>query len=237
MSKKRVGIVLVTLVALCSLALNGVLIMRGGYIDKVLFKLGIKESITETNWTLVSWERSLKQLDYDADIVFFGDSITSNGDFQNHFAYQRIVNLGVSGDSLTGMRNRVEMLASVKPEKVFIMGGINSLSDKNSEKIFQQYEALIDEIQAMLPEAQLYIESILPISKEKEKNCADNTVIASFNEKLQELATEKDLTYIDLYSLYVLDGYMNPKLTKDGFHLQPDAYEYWFDAIETYVNE
>lgn len=129
------------------------------------------------------------------------------------------------------------MLASVKPEKVFIMGGINSLSDKNIDTVFQQYEALIDEVQAKLPEARLYIESILPISKEKEKDCADNTVISVFNERLQTLAEERNLSYIDLHSLYILDGCMNPEFTKDGVHLYLDAYEYWFDAIEDYVNE
>ena len=81
------------------------------------------------------------------------------------------------------------------------------------------------------------IESILPISWEKEKECADNSVITAFNQRLENLALEKNITYIDLYSLYVLNGEINPELTKDGVHLQPSAYEYWFCEIEKYINE
>ena len=88
-----------------------------------------------------------------------------------------------------------------------------------------------------VPDAQIYIESILPISLEKEKECADNSVITAFNQRLESLALEKNLTYIDLYSLYVLNGEINPELTKDGVHLQPSAYEYWFSEIQKYVDE
>lgn len=209
----------------------------GGYYDRVLVKLGIKEHTIETDWTQVGWERSLEQLHYDTDIVFFGDSITSGGDFQEHFPEQKIVNLGIPGDSLLNMKNRAEMLSSVTPEKIFVMGGINSLSDRNSDSVFKDYVDMLNAIQKAVPDAQVYIESILPISKEKEKTCADNSVIDAFNKRLESLALEMNMTYIDLYSLYALDGCLNPEMTKDGVHLQPDAYEYWFYEIEKYINE
>lgn len=209
----------------------------GGYYKKVLVKLGIMEQTVETNWTLVGWERSLKQLNCDADIVFFGDSITSGGNFQEHFPKRKIVNLGIPGDSLMSMKNRADMISSVTPEKVFVMGGINSLSDRNSDSVFQDYADMLNAIRKSVPDAQIYIESILPISKEKEKTCADNSVIGEFNKRLESLALKMDITYIDLYSLYALEGSMNPELTKDGVHLQPSAYEYWFNEIEKYINE
>lgn len=186
---------------------------------------------------MVGWERSLEQLNCDADIVFYGDSLTSGGNFQNYFPDWKIVNLGIPGDSLQGMKNRAEMLSSVTPEKIFIMGGINSLTDKNSDSAFQDYKNMLNAVLDAVPDAQIYIESILPISLEKEKECADNSVITAFNQRLESLALEKNLTYIDLYSLYVLNGEINPELTKDGVHLQPSAYEYWFSEIQKYVDE
>lgn len=96
---------------------------------------------------------------------------------------------------------------------------------------------MLDAVQESVPDAQLYIESILPISVEKEKVCADNSKIIEFNKRLEGLADEKNIVYVDLYQLYELNGYMNPKLTKDGIHLLDDAYEYWFRTIENYINE
>lgn len=174
------------------------------------YNLDIMEQIIgTTNWTLASWERSLEQLDYDADIAFFGDSITLGGDFQSYFSNKKIINLGKSGDSLIGMEKRVKMLNFIKPEKVFIMGGINSLTDTNSDTAFQYYADMLDAIQVEVPDAQLYIESILPISEEKEKICADNSVIFEFNNRLKALADEKNMVYVDLHSLYVLNGFIS----------------------------
>ena len=68
------------------------------FLHRMLAKLGLSEYQT-TNWTLVSWERSLEQLDYDADIVFIGDNLTSGEDFQARFPDKQILNLGLSGDS------------------------------------------------------------------------------------------------------------------------------------------
>lgn len=69
-------------------------------------------------------------MDYDADIVFFGDSITRGDQWRDAFPEETVVNLGRSGASVIGMTNRVDMIASVKPEKVFLIGEINSLTDK-----------------------------------------------------------------------------------------------------------
>lgn len=129
------------------------------------------------------------------------------------------------------------MIASVKPEKVFIIGGINSLTDNNSVEILKQYQEMLVKIKEAVPEAELYIQSVLPISINKEKECADNAIIVDFNGKLKKLAAEYDVIFINLYDLYVLNGAMDPDLTKDGIHLKPEAYDRWYDAIRGYIYE
>ena len=100
---------------------------RENYSERILIRCGLKEEKAQEpgiNYTLISWESSLAQLDYDADIVFLGDSITQMGNFQSYFIDKRIINLGISGDSLCGMTSRVNMISNVKAEKVFLMAGI-----------------------------------------------------------------------------------------------------------------
>lgn len=232
--KKWIGALIV--VSVCSLTLNGIVIIRERYMDKLLVKSGLKEGIEESDWTLQGWENSLDQLRYDADIAFFGDSITYGGDLQKYFPDSKIINLGIPGDTLFKMAGRAEMLGSVSPEKIFIMGGINSLTDKNSDACFARYRSMIADIRDMLPDSQLYIESILPVSEKMEKVCASNASIRAFNERLRQLAEEEQITYVNLYPLYESNGYMDPQYSGDGVHLYADAYDSWAEAIRQYVD-
>lgn len=96
---------------------------------------------------------------------------------------------------------------------------------------------MIEKVQTTVPNSDLYIQSVLPISTEVEKECADNDVILAFNEELEMLASEYSITYIDIHQLYTYDGSMNPELTKDGIHLNPEAYDQWYEAIRSYVEQ
>lgn len=209
----------------------------GGYVEKILIKIGVKQCEAPINWTLESWKISLEALEIDSDIAFFGDSITSEGRWQEYFPEYSVVNLGLSGDNILGMDSRVDMISSVKPEKIFILGGINSLINVNSENVINQYQKLIDDIRSSMPKARLYIQSVLPVSKELEESHVDNIVISAFNEKLKELAEVNNAEWVDIYSLYERNGCMNPELTKDGIHLKSKAYAMWAKRISKYIKE
>ena len=227
--------IIATIVALIFLAAFVLVFVRAGYLNKVLVKLGLKESTASTNWTAFSWDSCLKKLNYKADIAFFGDSITRGGDFHEYFKDYKIINLGCTGDNLQAILNRVSMVESVAPKKVFLMGGINALTDFNIEKCTEKFDELIVTLKKAVPDAELYIESVLPISKQKETSICRNSSIIEFNKKLKELAEKHKIIYIDLHSLYYLNGEIDPKLTKEGVHLQPEAYSLWKDAIEKYI--
>ena len=133
------------------------------------------------------------------------------------------------------MKDRVSMIRAVSPEQVFVMGGINRLEDGNTEQCLEQYSALLNSIAETVPDADIYLQSVLPVSAGKERAVCHNTTIIRFNEGIKKLADERGLTYIDLYSLYELNGEMDPSLTVDGVHLQPEAYKRWADAIRIYI--
>lgn len=180
----------------------------------------------------------LKKMDHDADVVFLGDSITFGSDFAACFSEVDIVNLGYGGDTLPGMIYRISMVQAVSPEKVFLLGGINGLTDTNIDQTEEQYKKLVAGIRTALPDAEIYIKSVLPVAKEREvrlTNVCHNETIVAFNARLQQLAQLQGITYIDLYTLYEKDGQLDPELTKDGVHLKPEAYIHWENAIRQYV--
>lgn len=224
---------------LCLVLLLGIclLLYRGNYLTKALVKLGIKEATSVPNWSTFSWINCLEKLDYDADMVFFGDSITRGSDFRAYFPDKRIVNLGCSGDTLSGMLSRLPMVKALSPKQIFILGGINGLTDRNIDKCILTYSRLLNQLRTDLPHAQIYVQSILPLSPQKEKSICKNETICTFNQKLHDLANELHLSFIDTHSLYVKDGCMDPSLTVDGIHLRPEAYGRWAELLRTHIDE
>ena len=184
---------------------------------------------------MICWNNTLEKLDLSCDIVFFGDSLTRGSSFHEYFPDKKIVNLGFSGDTISGMINRVNMIKTVSPKTIFFMGGINSLSDYNSDRFFESYIALIDLIIKEVPNSTLYIQSILPISKKKEFSVCRNKTICKINKRIKNLSDEKNIKFIDLHSKFILNGELNPAYTTDGLHLSQEAYDLWAKTITDFI--
>lgn len=136
---------------------------------------------------------------------------------------------------MKGMMLRMAMLQAVKPEKVFMMAGINGLKTIGINLFAEEYKVLVDSVQTALPHSRLYLQSILPVNDKVYQKYGDNDKIQSANEIIRQIAVKKGCIYIDLFSLYYRDGMLSQELTIDGVHLHPDAYERWTDAIRQYV--
>lgn len=184
-----------------------------------------------------TWTNSLRKMHYDSDIVFFGNSITAGSDFQSSFQDKKIVNLGYPGDIIPEMINRIEMVKAVSPEKIFIMAGTNDLVHVSIEKYIERYDSLITGLQRSLPDAKIYIQSVLPANHELASDYVPNTKVQEGNGAIKKLAESKGCTFINLYDLYELDGKMKKELSRDGIHLNPQAYDIWAEAIREYVYE
>ena len=224
------------LICILSLATISILYAKNITPQQLLSSIGIIPEQKVTNYTLLSWENSLKQLQYDADIVFIGDSLTNGENFQEYYKNQKILNLGLSGDSLQGIHKRSAIISHFAPKKIFIQGGINNLAGDNIDNLIKLYDAMINEIVANNPSAKIYIQGILPISNAKQTKGRTNENICKLNKQLCSIADKYKLTYIDLFPLYELSGEMNPEYTTDGIHLK-DEYKYlWLEALYQYIN-
>lgn len=228
-----------TILFLCSTILFailfGVLWHREGYTSKVLQVMGIEEYIRDDWRTISGWNSSLEQAKVDADVCFFGDSITNRGDFSRIDKSQTIVTLAIPGESISGMTTRVEMLKTIQPEKIFIMAGINGLSD-GSKKNADEYSKLITSIRNVVPNANIFIQSILPVNESKQP-ALDNSLIEETNREIKSLCDEYNITYIDLFSLYydAVEG-LSSDVSEDGLHLnQTGGYDLWYQAISKYI--
>ena len=169
------------------------------------------------------------------DAVFFGDSITCDGNFDELFPEYRIINLGVYGDTVEDLLRRVPQVKAEQPKEIFLLGGINSLTAYNAEDCLNQYAELLDALRAACPEAKLIVQSVLPVGAEVDWDGGINKAVRRFNEGLKALAGERDCPFVDLYALYEKDGVLDPALTRDGVHLNYNAYGPWAEAIRPMI--
>ena len=171
------------------------------------------------------------------DAVFFGDSITCDGNFDELFPSLRIVNLGVYGDTILDLRRRVEQVKAAGPARIFLLAGINSLRPDNVEDCLDQYRALLGDLTAACPQAKLVIQSVLPVAADIDPEGRENRAVLAFNAGLEALAAEKNLVYVNLHSRYAKDGALDPSLTRDGLHLNFNAYGPWAEAVSSYLGQ
>ena len=171
-----------------------------------------------------------------SEIVFVGNSITFGCNWAELFSNPRIKNRGIAGDNTEGVLARLSEITESKPEKIFINIGTNDLALKMPiSEIYNNYEKIIGKILETSQTTKIYIQNVLPINNYPGRS---NDLILVLNKKLEELASNKSLKYINLHDNF-LDGNGNLKqeLSTDGLHLNEQGYLLWKELIEKDVNE
>ncbi len=175
-----------------------------------------------------------------SDIIFLGDSITDECEWAELLENPHIKNRGISGDTTIGVLNRLDNILESKPQKIFLMVGINNFIyyKQPVEELVADYKKMIAEVQNKSPTTKLFIQSVLPVNKTKYKSGVDNNNIMKLNSRLRELATEFSLPYIDVFShLADSENQLDSRYTQDGVHLNGQAYLVWKQLIEDYIVE
>lgn len=166
------------------------------------------------------------------DIVFIGNSLTSNFPIYEMFGNPHIKNRGVGSNKLIDMVNRVEPIAAQRPKKIFIEGGINDLLyGAPVENALGTYQLLIEFIRSKSPGTKLYIQSTLPTSGE---SIVVMPAIDSLNNQLKKFCSEENITFVDLHPALRKGQGLDTSLTWDGIHLNIKGYRKWQTIVEGY---
>ena len=123
-----------------------------------------------------------------------------------------------------------DILSEYSFGKIYVALGVNELGIGTTYMYYEKYRELLELIRQYQPDALLYIQGIMHVSKEKSSSdsCRNNTVIAQRNGAISTLANGRDIFYIDI-NPYVCDdsGDLFPEMSGDGIHLKASAYEEW----------
>jgi len=232
---------------LISIAFNILFLLFGGYvihkkggIDYLKRKLHIqKENVNQNDYgPYYNAKKSIFEImpNDTSEIIFLGNSITDYCDWYELFGKSNIKNRGIGGDVITGVIDRLDEIVESKPQKIFLMIGINDLGRKRSvNQILIDYDKLINEIIEKAPDTELYIQSVLPTDNREN---LQNTDVININKGLVELTKKYNLIYINLFDLFkTTENKLNPEMTFDGLHVNGQGYLIWKNAIIDYVNK
>lgn len=168
------------------------------------------------------------------NVVFIGNSITNMHEWREAFGDGRVLNRGISGALSSEVLANVDDFVRGKPQKVFLMVGTNDLAAKGMdrpEQVFANVKKIVERIEALSPHTKIYVQSILPSRLRKAE------AIKEVNRLVEDYCRQKGLTYVDLWSLFVVPGTaeIREDFTYDGLHPTVKGYAVWCKAIEKYV--
>jgi lysophospholipase L1-like esterase len=140
------------------------------------------------------------------------------------------LNQGISGDTTTGILDRLSFLDTAKPDTIYFMAGVNDLKrGDNDRDILRNISQIISRLKRQHPNAQIIVQSILPTRSSQ----IPNDRIAKLNPLIQELARRQGVEYLDLQPQFRDgDGSLRADLTTDGIHLSPQGYQVWQSALQ-----
>lgn len=184
---------------------------------------------------------------YFSDVVFLGDSRTEgfhlySGLQEGQYLYAVGATVASVFDKATeqtdaGKVPMLDALAKMECGKVYVMLGVNELGWPRTETYYNQYGKLIDRIRQDHPDAEVVIQSLLPVSavQEAKGTYVNNERIAAYNDILLQLAEEKNCPYLNVAEAVTgEDGCLKPELTSDGIHLNKAGCAVWLDYLRTH---
>ncbi|MDR2770781.1 MAG: GDSL-type esterase/lipase family protein, partial [Clostridiales Family XIII bacterium] len=186
--------------------------------------------------------------DYFSDALFIGDSRT-----QGLLLYSNLGNAGYYAargltveqvfkkpvvDSGGGKITVSEALSHRAFGKVYLMFGLNELGWNSIDTFIEAYGRVLDRVRETQPDALIYVQAIMPVSawKSEKDTVHNNPNIERFNERILQLAEEKNAFYLDVgESVADQNGVLPDEASSDGIHLNKKYCVKWEEYLRAHV--
>lgn len=176
--------------------------------------------------------------------VMLGNSLTEQGLWSEWFPGQPILNRGIGGDPIAGIRDRLPAILERNPQRIFLMAGINNIlfRDAQAQSLAKELRQLLLYLQQQSPNTKVYLQSVLPVNEIMAENKAvflnKHSVIQAYNAELARICSELNIPFIDLYPAFADEyGRLKPQYTSDGIHLTGAGYALWVQLLGPWMQE
>lgn len=185
--------------------------------------------------------------DYFADALFIGNSRTQG--FQLYSGVSNTTYYASKGLSVAGALSKAvveengqsltieQALSNHSFAKIYIMLGINE-AGMDKQAFHDRYLQLVQMVQEKQPNAIVYLQSVIPVSASKnaEGGTVNNTNVQAMNEKIQQVAQECQVYYLDVASAITSGtGILPADASPDGVHLGTTYVDVWKNYLLTHT--
>lgn len=201
----------------------------------------------EMPWTPVQESEPVDDSYFD-DVAFVGDSRTDG--FRLYSGLGRGTYFCVTGEtvaSATDMENwktedgrkisLADAVAAADCGKIYLMLGVNELGWNGTDIFRSHAENLLRRLQADHPDAEIVVQSLLPVSAEQDAkgSYVNNQRILAYNQVWMELAEETGCDYVNIAEAVTgEDGCLPAEMSFDGVHLNRAGCHAWLDYLRTH---
>ncbi len=163
-------------------------------------------------------------------ILFLGDSLIADHDWQSRMPSYKIHNLGVPGaitsdvfESLTDVKAEVE-----HTDVIMLMIGTNDLLIGDFDFLHVLKKILV-QLNILYPLAEIIVGSLFPMDL---SHLPFNT-IPSLNSHIEAITMQTGSCFLDVYKRF--DNSDKEIFRDDGMHVTPAAYEIWTRSLLEYI--
>ena len=133
-----------------------------------------------------------------------------------------------NGATIAELPGFVPEIAAMRPQRVFVAYGINDIKSFVGGRTAAQYagyaEEKIAEMEDALDGAEIFVNSILPVSPSLAEQDPVYRKVDEYNSELRKMCGKRGWHYIDNDSLAAKYGDL---YVSDGIHLEAGFYEHW----------
>jgi lysophospholipase L1-like esterase len=132
-------------------------------------------------------------------VLFLGDSITEQGDWDTWLPDEHTLNQGIGGDTTDGVLTRLDAVVAEQPEVIVLLIGTNDFGNHraSAEHVVRNVETILVTLRRELPGVRLLLVSILPRQ-------------AEYATKIEQALADGD--------------HLDARFTEDGLHLTEEGY-------------
>lgn len=164
------------------------------------------------------------------DLVFIGDSLIADNNWQGRMPFCTVHNFGVPGAttsdllaSLASLGNRVP-----SPAAILIMIGTNDLLSGKTGFVDTIRQVVI-QLSQTFPTAEIIVTSLLPM----QLSSPNRESIQWVNEEIKTMTMQTGSCFLDIFTKFTQAG--DGLFQNDGVHLTGRAYDIWTKSLLEHV--
>ncbi len=187
--------------------------------------------------------KKFNQLEPGKKCVLLGDSMMAYFPTKAFKLDEDIYNLGIPGDTSTGVLNRIEQVIKLNPKIIILNIGLNDfvLTKLTHQESLDNILEIRHQLLENCPDLTVFVTSLTPINQ---KDFQDQIYLLNrdpndaikLNHMLSQIIDKKH--FIDIYGdLIDNQGHLKLEFTRDGIHLNQKGYQIYHKKIKKIIED